>query len=83
LALSFQNWRLATACEVLDPRRASSRLPAGFAVRFLALPQASRQILERLVQDALLATLLQTEPGQDAAPSLGEEELSIGGFAPR
>jgi hypothetical protein len=81
LTISFQNSRLTTACEVLDPRQASSRLPAGFAVRFLQLPEASREILERLVQDALVRTLLQAGE-ETGAPALAEEELSIGGFEP-
>lgn len=82
LVIRFQNAQLAVACEVLDPRRASSRLPAGFAVRFVELSEASRQVLERIVEDALLRTLLEREPGPAEIPTLGEEELSIGGFEP-
>jgi hypothetical protein len=82
LVIRFQNSQLTVACEVLDPRRASSRLPAGFAVRFLELSEASRQVLERIVEDALLAALLQPEPARVDIPTLGEEELSIGGFEP-
>jgi len=81
LRISFQNSRLVTRCEVLDPRQASSKLPAGFAVRFSKLSDDSMKLIDRIVQDALLQTLLQPE-SEPAVPTLGEEDLSIPGFEP-
>jgi hypothetical protein len=81
LRITFRNSRLVTHCEVLDPRQASSRLPAGFAVRFTLLSQDSKRLLDRIVQDTLVQTLLEPETEPDI-PSLGEEELSISGFEP-
>ena len=81
LRISFQNSRLVTRCEVLDPRQASSKLPAGFAVRFALLGEDSMQLINRIVQDALLQTLLQPE-SEPAIPTLDEEDLSISGFEP-
>ncbi len=81
LRVTFRNSRLVTHCEVLDPRQASSRLPAGFAVRFTLLSEDSKRLLDRIVQDTLVQTLLEPETEPDI-PSLGEEELSISGFEP-
>ena len=81
LRISFQNSRLVTRCEVLDPRQASSKLPSGFAVRFSTLSDDSAKLIDRIVQDALLQTLLQPE-NEPAIPTLGEEDLSISGFEP-
>jgi hypothetical protein len=68
-----------TQCEVLDPRHSSSKLPAGFAVRFVSLSEASRTLINRIVQDALLQKLLEadTEP---EIPSLDEDDFSIPGI---
>ncbi|MEE9309199.1 MAG: PilZ domain-containing protein [Spirochaetia bacterium] len=81
LRISFQNFRLVTRCEVLDPRQASSKLPAGFAVRLTMLSDDSMNLINRIIQDALLQTLLQPE-SEPAIPTLGEEDLSISGFEP-
>jgi len=79
LKVSFQNSRMVTECEVLDRRPPSLRLPAGFAVRFTRLSEDSIGLIERIVQDALVQTLL--EPGSEPEiPTLGEEDLSIPGF---
>jgi hypothetical protein len=77
----FQNFSLETACEVLDTRRASSRLPDGFAVRFTELGAEAQALLDRIVRDALVRALLEPE-SPPALPSLGEEELLPGGFQP-
>ncbi len=81
LRISFQNSRMVTHCEVLDPRQASSKLPAGFAVRFTLLSEDSKKLIDRIIQDALLQTLLQPE-SEPAIPMLGEDDLSISGFEP-
>jgi hypothetical protein len=77
LRVVFQDFRLETTCEVLDGRLASSRLPAGFGVRFLGLSEASRGQVDRIVNDALVRSLLSPDDSQ-GAPSLGAESLSLG-----
>ena len=79
LKVSFQNSRLATECEVLDRRPPSLRLPAGFAVRFIRLKEDSIGLIDRIIHDALVQTLLQPE-AEPQIPALGEDDLSIPGF---
>ncbi len=79
LRISFQNSQMATRCQVMDPRQASSNLPTGFAVHFTGLNAESMKLLNRIVQDALLQTLLQPEK-EPVIPTLGEQDLSISGF---
>jgi len=79
LRVSFQNSRMVTQCEVLDRRQPSLRLPAGFAVRFTELSEDSMQLIERIIQDALVQTLLEPD-SEPEIPTLGEEDLSIPGF---
>jgi hypothetical protein len=79
LKVSFQNSRMVTKCEVLDRRPPSLRLPAGFAVRFTQLSEDSMQLIDRIIQDALVQTLLEPD-SEPEIPSLGEEDLSIPGF---
>jgi hypothetical protein len=79
LKVSFQNSRMVTGCVVLDRRPPSLRLPAGFAVRFSRLSADSMQLIDRIVQDALLQTLLEPESAPQI-PTLGEEDLSIPDF---
>jgi hypothetical protein len=79
LKISFRNSRMVTKCEVLDRRPPSLRLPAGFAVRFTQLSEESMQLIDRIIQDALVQTLMEPE-GEPEVPTLGEEALSIPGF---
>jgi hypothetical protein len=79
LRISFQNCRLVTRCEVLDRRPPSSRLPAGFAVRFTEASMDSRELIDRIVKDALIQTLLEPD-SEPEVPTLDEEDLSIPGF---
>jgi len=81
LRVRFQNFSLETTCQVLDTRRASSRLPVGFGVRFTDLGAEAQAILDRIVRDALVQAILEPE-SEPALPSLGEEELLPGGFQP-
>jgi hypothetical protein len=81
LKVSFQNSRMVTACTVLDRRPPSPRLPAGFAVRFTRLSEDSMQLIDRVIQDALVQTLLEPD-SEPEIPTLGEEDLSIPGFEP-
>jgi hypothetical protein len=79
LKISFQNSQMVTECEVLDRRPPSLRIPAGFAVRFTQLNEDSMRLIERIVQDALVQTLLEPD-SEPEIPTLGEEDLSIPGF---
>jgi len=79
LRISFHNSRLTTACEVLDRRSPSSRLPAGFAVRFSRLNEQSIRLIDGIIQDALVQTLLEPE-SEPEIPSLDDGDLSIPGF---
>ncbi len=79
LKVRFQNSRMVTGCEVLDRRPPSFRLPAGFAVRFTRLSGESMQLIDRIVQDALMQTLLEPD-SEPEIPTLGEEGLSIPDF---
>jgi hypothetical protein len=81
LRVRFRNFSLETACEVLDTRRASSRLPDGFAVRFTELGAEAQALLDRIVRDALIRAILEPE-SEPTTPSLGAEELLPGGFQP-
>ena len=81
LRVRFRNFSLETECEVLDTRRASSRLPDGFGVRFTDLGAEAEALLDRIVRDALVQAILEPE-SEPALPSLGEEELLPGGFQP-
>jgi hypothetical protein len=79
LKVSFQNSRMVTECKVLDRRPPSLRLPAGFAVRFTRLSEDSMQLIDRIIQDALVQTLLEPD-SEPEIPTLGEEDLSIPDF---
>jgi hypothetical protein len=79
LKVTFQNSRLVTECEVLDRRPPSLRLPAGFAVRFIQLNADSMRLIDRIIQDALVQTLLEPE-SEPEIPTLEEDDLSIPGF---
>ena len=81
LRVLFRDFSLETGCEVLDTRRASSRLPDGFGVRFAGLTAEARALLERIVRDALVRTLLEPE-SDPPLPSLAEEDLLPGEFQP-
>jgi hypothetical protein len=79
LRITFQNSRMTTSCEVLDRRPPSLRLPAGFAVRFTDLSEDSMLLIDRIIQDALVQTLMEPE-GEPEVPTLGAEDLTIPGL---
>jgi hypothetical protein len=81
LRVRFRNFSLETACEVLDTRRASSRMPDGFGVRFLDLGAEAQVRLDRIVRDAMVQAILEPE-SEPELPSLDAEELLPGGFQP-
>lgn len=75
LRISFQNFQLHVDCEVLDPRRASSNLPAGIGLSFIRLRPQTTELLDRIVNDTIVQILL--NPDEEAeVPSLMEEELT-------
>ena len=63
----------------MDPRQASSNLSAGFGVRFVDLDQASSDVLDRIVKDALVKKLTGRDPNP-GVPSLEEEEAFTSNF---
>jgi len=71
----FQNSKLVTRCEILDARQASSNMPWGFGVRFTDLSVASRMIIDEIVQDALVHSLVNPDE-EPEVPSLAEEVLT-------
>ncbi len=77
LRIVFQDFKMLTACEVLDSRRASSRLPAGFGVRFVDFSPAGCAVIDRIVGDALVRSLLHPDE-QPGTPALGAESLVVG-----
>ena len=77
LRIVFQDFKVLTACEVLDARFASSALPAGFGVRFVDFSPPSCAVIGRIVDDALVRSLLRPEE-EPGAPFLGEESLVLG-----
>ncbi|NOY07723.1 MAG: PilZ domain-containing protein [Spirochaetes bacterium] len=79
IRIDFQDFRVLTNCEIMDSRHASSNLPAGFGVRFTDLTQASAQVIDRIVEDALIHALLSPE-SKPEIPSIGEEELLTASF---
>jgi hypothetical protein len=79
LKVSFHNSRMVTECEVLDRRPPSLRLPAGFAVRFIQLKEESIGLIDRIINDALVQTLLEPD-SEPEIPTLEEDDLSIPGF---
>ncbi|UCF97356.1 MAG: PilZ domain-containing protein [Spirochaetaceae bacterium] len=79
LRISFQNCRLVTRCEIMDRRPPSTRLPAGFAVRFTMVSEDSMRRIDRIIQDALIQTLLEPD-SEPEIPTLDDQDLSIPGF---
>lgn len=80
MEIHFQNFMMRARCEILDPRMSSSRRSAGFGVRFLELSADGAAFVDRIVNDALAAVLLDAD-ARPSVPTIDEEEdiLSIGG----
>ena len=76
LRITFQNFQLFTECEILERRQSSSNLPAGFGLRFVSLQPKTRELIHRIVNDAVFQVLIEPEI-EPAIPSLDEEELTI------
>ena len=76
IVIVFQNCKLRTTCEVLSPRQASSNLPFGFGIRFLGLAEESQEVLNSIVNDALVKAILE-DPDEKSVPTIGEESLTF------
>ena len=75
LRINFQNFQLFTECEVLERRMSSSNSPPGFGVRFVHLQDKTRELINRMINDAVFQVLI--EPRYEPEiPSLFEEELT-------
>lgn len=72
ITIRFGNFALSTQCEVLNPRQASSSLPDGFGIRFVHLSPKAEEIIEKIVNDALVQVLL-GEDEEPEIPSLDED----------
>ena len=77
--VQFQEHALTAGCEVLPARAASSNLPPGFGIRFVELGMLARGVIDRIVRDALIRSLLEPEE-EPALPTLGGEDLLDAGF---
>jgi hypothetical protein len=76
--IEFQDFRMLTRCEVLDSRRSSSRLPSGFGIRFTGFSDRACRVIDRIIEDALVNTLLEPD-AEPAAPTLESGDiLTIG-----
>jgi hypothetical protein len=73
IEIEFQNFRLRTTCEILDPRHVSSRSTQGFGVRFVDLSGQGQAFIDRIVNDAL-AQLLLDPSARPTVPTIGETE---------
>ncbi len=79
LRVVFQNFKMATHCEILDPRQASSNMPPGFGVRFTGLSDSSRSVIDSIVDEAIVDVLLDSQ-AEPEMPSLGGEEMLTESF---
>jgi hypothetical protein len=66
LSIRFHDFKILTNCEVVAARAATGRLPDGFGVRFTDLTDFTRKVLDSIVSDELLRSLI--EPGSPPRP---------------
>jgi hypothetical protein len=66
LSIRFHDFKILTNCEVVAARAATGRLPDGFGVRFTDLTDFTRKVLDSIVSDELLRSLV--EPGSPPRP---------------
>jgi hypothetical protein len=64
LRIAFRDCEVQVGCTILDPRQASTDLPAGYGVRFTQVPPGVDDAIDGIVKDALVRSLLrpETEP---------------------
>ena len=75
IRITFQNFQMFAECEILDRRNASSNLPFGFGIRFINIQQKTRDMINRMVNDAVFQILIEPEL-EPEVPALFEEELT-------
>ncbi len=66
VVITFHDFSLLSGCRITGKRAISENLPSGFGVEFTDLTQTSIEIIEEMVEDELLRTLL--EPDKPARP---------------
>ncbi|MFW6223554.1 MAG: PilZ domain-containing protein [Spirochaetota bacterium] len=76
LRVCFQDSSFTSECRVLERRMASSNLPPGQGVQFTSLSEQAREIIDRIVADALM-TILFDPNAEPEVPSLGGDELEM------
>ncbi len=76
LQVCFQDSSFTSECHVLERRMASSNLPPGQGVQFTSLSERGREIIDRIVSDALM-TILFDPNAEPEIPSLGCEDMEI------
>lgn len=76
LRVCFQDSSFTSECHVLERRMASSNLPPGQGVQFTSLSDQGREIIDRIVSDALMTILFDPNAEPDV-PSLGGEDLEM------
>jgi hypothetical protein len=76
LQVCFQDSSFTSECHVLERRMASSNLPPGQGVQFTSLSERGREIIDRIVSDALMTTLFDPNAEPDV-PSLGCEDMEL------
>ncbi|MFP4491897.1 MAG: PilZ domain-containing protein, partial [Spirochaetaceae bacterium] len=75
IRITFRNFQMFTECTILERRAPSGSLPPGFGVRFENLQERSRDILNRMISDAVFQILIEPEI-TPPVPSLFEEDLT-------
>ena len=76
LRVCFQDSSFTSECHVLERRMASSNLPPGQGVQFTSLSDRAREIIDRIVSDALMTILFDPNAEPDV-PSLGDDDLEM------
>ncbi|NBF39308.1 MAG: hypothetical protein GVY14_02730 [Spirochaetes bacterium] len=76
LRVCFQDSSFTSECHVLERRMASSNLPPGQGVQFTSLSDRGREIIDRIVSDALMTILFDPNAEPDV-PSLGDDDLEM------
>jgi hypothetical protein len=66
LRIQFLDFQLLTGCQSLEKRPPAGVLPAGFGVRFTDLSDASRKVVDSIIEDELIMSL--TEPDKPLKP---------------
>jgi len=61
IRIRFHDFNLLSGCKILGKRDKSGKLPAGFGIKFTDLTPTSRSIIDGIVEDELLHSLLEPE----------------------